>query len=162
MTATFMRNWLVTLGMAGLVAAAMAQTPEVPKADAQPCPRLRKCAMMRFDADKDGVLSETERAAAQAARAERLARCDANGNGQIDPEERKSMRHERRQQHLMARFDQDGDGVLNETEKAAAAEARQSFLEKHDTNGNGQIDPDELPRRQRCRECPAAGDDVTT
>jgi Ca2+-binding EF-hand superfamily protein len=47
------------------------------------------------------------------------------------------------QKQLMARFDKNGDGQLDETEKAAAAAEMQKFASAIDKNGNGKIDPEE-------------------
>jgi hypothetical protein len=58
--------------------------------------------MEKFDADKDGKLSETERAAAKAAFKEKGGEFRAK---------------------VLERFDADKDGKLSETERAAAKEA---------------------------------------
>ncbi len=59
-----------------------------------------------------------------------------------------------RHARLLERFDSDGDGELNEQERAAAREhmesrrqewesRRQKMLERFDANGNGRLDPEE-------------------
>ncbi len=59
-----------------------------------------------------------------------------------------------RRARLLERFDADGDGELNEQERAAAREhmesrrqeweeRRQKMLERFDANGNGHLDPEE-------------------
>ena len=94
----------------------------------------RQRVLEKFDADKDGKLSESERAAAKAA-------C-------------KARFEEKKQQ-----FDTDGDGKLNDTERDAARAACSAKLkEKHpelfakiDTDGNGEISREEgkAAREQR-------------
>jgi len=55
----------------------------------------------------------------------------------IDDEGQRSSRRAR----IIERFDADGDGKLDEQERAAAHEARRAkVLERFDTNGNGMID----------------------
>ena len=46
--------------------------------------------------------------------------------------------------YLLAKYDDNGDGMIDADEKAAAKEALQAKrLEKFDTNGDGSIDDDE-------------------
>lgn len=70
------------------------------------------------------------------------------------PEGAKSQKGHRKGPHggpppkIIAKFDADGDGKLNEEERKAAREAmkehhRQKMLEKFDTNGDGQLSHDE-------------------
>lgn len=47
------------------------------------------------------------------------------------------------QKQMMAKFDTNGDGQLDESEKAAAAAQMQKFVAAIDKNGNGKIDPEE-------------------
>ncbi len=68
---------------------------------------------------------------------------------------------------LLERFDTDGDGKLDETERAAAREARQEFhkkvLEKFDTDGDGKLDEAEreAAREARRERCEGAGAPAT-
>ncbi|MBS0266334.1 MAG: EF-hand domain-containing protein [Planctomycetes bacterium] len=79
----------------------------------------------KFDTDQDGKLSESERQAARAAHAAKAQAAKGQGvkapgaKGQAggrrpDPEKMKK---------LVARFDKDGDGKLNDSERQAAREA---------------------------------------
>src|SRR3954468_7133539 len=75
--------------------------------------------MQKYDANKDGSLSDTEKAAMKA---------DFQAK-------RAEMKKE-----MLAKFDTNKDGKLDETERAAAREARQvETFKKLDTDGNGQI-----------------------
>src|SRR5690606_22295284 len=87
------------------------QTPPPPRN-----PQARQNMLERFDADGDGQLSDSERAAA----------FDAT------LEERPALK-----QRLLQRFDEDKDGKLNETEKAAARESVQGRRGTGDGAGAG-------------------------
>jgi Ca2+-binding EF-hand superfamily protein len=54
---------------------------------------------------------------------------------------------------LVAKFDKDGDGKLNETEMKAAREARQAeMLKKYDKDGDGKLNDEEMkPMREEMR-----------
>jgi hypothetical protein len=68
--------------------------------------------MQRFDQDKDGKLSDTERAALKQAAGERRTRREQN------------------RKDILARFDQDGDGKLGDTERKGMQDAWQKFLQQ--------------------------------
>jgi hypothetical protein len=68
--------------------------------------------MQRFDQDKDGKLSDTERAGLKQAAEERRAR------------------REQHRKDVLARFDQDGDGKLGDTERKGMQDAWQKFLQQ--------------------------------
>jgi hypothetical protein len=105
---------------------------------------MRNRMLEKFDTDKDGTLSDAEKAAARAAHEERmkehrarfLERFDTDKDGTLSDaekaaaraahEERKKERQERRAKFL-ERFDTDKDGQLSEAEKAAA----RTEMEKH-------------------------------
>jgi hypothetical protein len=95
---------------------------------------VREKVLAKFDADKDGKLSDTEKAAAKAACKERFT-------------EKK------------AQFDADQDGKLSETERAAARAALAARLKENhpkvfakvDANGDGSLSQEECQaaRKQR-------------
>ena len=102
---------------------------------------IRRHLLEKFDADGDGELNDEERAAARAAREER----------------RGAFR-----EAILNRFDADGDGELSDEERAAVRAAReerreafrQAMLEKFDADGDGVLNEDERAaaheaRRQR-------------
>ena len=90
-------------------------------------PKLREKLLEKFDANGDGKLDETERAAArEAVKAKREAhkqkifeKFDANGDGKLDEQERAAAK-EAFKAKSKERFDENGDGELDETERAAA------------------------------------------
>lgn len=86
-------------------------------------PNVPAEVLKRFDKDGDGKLNETERAAAKKAHDERgggPGQPGGNGKpGAGKPGDGK-MKEE-----LLKRFDKDGDGKLNEAERAAAMKARE-------------------------------------
>lgn len=94
---------------------------------------LRGRLLERFDANKDGKLDETERAAAREAMA---ARREAGGEKQS-----------RGRGEVMKQFDTDNDGRLSESERAAMqAKAREKlsgnpqFMQRWDKNADGKLD----------------------
>ena len=124
--------------------------------------------LRRFDKDGDGRLSETESAAAEEATAqwrgrfqewsqrakELTAKHDADGDGKLNPEERRAMWQEMRGQWMTRRFDKDGDGKLNpqEADALAKAEAERKamyekwqgvFVKRYDRDGDGALSPEE-------------------
>ena len=62
---------------------------------------FHKKALEKFDANGDGKLDETERAAAKEARKahheERVAKFDANGDGKLEPAERQAAKEARKE-----------------------------------------------------------------
>jgi Ca2+-binding EF-hand superfamily protein len=114
----------------------------------------------RFDTDGDGQLDEQERqrlrqevqrhrarrggqgrmgdrgqTGQRPSREEILQRFDANGNGQLDPEERRQVRQ------AMQRRRQGGPGQPGARQRARPG--REEILKRFDANGNGQLDPEE-------------------
>lgn len=115
-----------------------------------------------FDADGDGLLSETERQAARAARrAEVLERFDADGDGALSETEHQAAREAKRRE-FMARFDEDGDGRFSYQERGRIGRhhpgfggrvghhgvgpevRRRAFLEHFDSDGDGALGDAEL------------------
>lgn len=124
-----------------------------------PAPRkgradMHRRMLERFDTDKDGKLSEEEKAAMKAAKAARPKHRGERGNRAPRPEgvhpgNRRRPHSERPE--MIERFDADKDGQLNEQEKAAlksamhpdhearSAEFRSKLLERFDTDKDGQL-----------------------
>ena len=120
------------------------------------------------DANDDGRVSAEEFVAADLERAdrgrdrarrggERAARADgkpgdfevvdADGNGQISPQEfeaRRQAQREARRKRVFERVDADGDGFLSPDEFPSRA----GRLAAMDANGDGIVDRDEIPRRR--------------
>ena len=85
-------------------------------------PRDRREIMKRFDKNGDGKLDETERAALRAAFANR--RSDSPGRPNASrPDGTPPARTSRPAGDFMKRFDKDGDGKLDDAERAAARAA---------------------------------------
>ena len=104
-----------------------------------PGPRV----LEKFDADKDGKLSDEEKSKAREAIKARTgevmdkaqAKFDTNGDGKLDEAERAKAREAikgqvgpRIRERLLKRFDKDGDGKLNEAERAKAKEVWEQHL----------------------------------
>jgi hypothetical protein len=121
-----------------------------PAADEEKTP---PSVLKKYDANKDGLLDETEkaawqadkekqRAAREARRAEDLARYDADKDGKLEKDERAVMKAEDEK----ARADRKAAQEAKKAEKAAAIEAKK--LAKYDKNQNGKLDEDELAARK--------------
>ncbi|MCP5536336.1 MAG: hypothetical protein H7A51_08905 [Akkermansiaceae bacterium] len=80
---------------------------------------------------------------------------NAEGDGKKGP--RDGKRPGGPHPELLKKFDKDGDGKLNEEERAAAKEAmearRAAFIKKHDTDGDGKLSDEE---KKAAREAIAA------
>jgi len=128
----------------------------------------RKEIVERFDADRDGKLSETERAAAKAAMHEQIAKrkaevlakhpeLDADKDGALSKDERKAGAANRKAEHqagfkakhpeAFAKVDSNGDGTIAKEERQAArAQAKERFLAKHpdaDQDQDGKLERSE-------------------
>lgn len=88
--------WKTTM-MAILTAAAFSTAQAVSPADGQKAEgagkhaRVRDRLMKRFDADGDGVLSDTEKAAMKSAQEEMLAKYDTDKDGKLSEAERQAI-----------------------------------------------------------------------
>lgn len=122
-------------------------------------------AMARYDLDKDGKLSVTERAAyrrdvqqkAAPMRKAMMAKYDWDRNGRIEGTEREAMRAARTEQNARAearaleRYDANGNGTLEPAEQEARRAAREAWLQNKrnqalqtfDANRNGVLDASE-------------------
>jgi len=104
-------------------------------------------ALKRFDKDGDGELNEEERAAAKEAAKKRIAGRDGAGKdgregGKGGREGRKGRPNfddlpEKLKARLIEKFDADGDGQLNEEEKAKAREEMKKRHAEHKGDRKG-------------------------
>ncbi|MEJ1973693.1 MAG: hypothetical protein WDM96_14890 [Lacunisphaera sp.] len=104
---------------------AQSETPATPAAPAPGADHpFGQRLLERFDANHDGQLDDTERAAARAAWQIRRAQ---------RTELRKELRDrlQERRQEVLAHFDRNGDGRLDENERAELRQAWQDFLGQH-------------------------------
>lgn len=107
----------------------------------------------RFDLDGDGLLDDKERAAAMAFMAKQpttAATATTTTGGKI--KKGKVADLDNLPERVVARFDTNQDGKLDDTERAAAKKAvserlggktREDLIKRFDKNGNGTIDDDE-------------------
>jgi Ca2+-binding EF-hand superfamily protein len=125
-----------------------------PAADEEEIPAS---VLKKYDANKDGMLDETEkavwqadkekqRAAREARRAEDLARYDADKDGKLEKDERAVMKADDEK----VRAEKKAAQEARKGEKAAAIEAKK--LAKYDKNQNGKLDEDELAARKADEE----------
>lgn len=135
-----------TLFLAPGAAAADEKKPTQNRAQQQ-----REATLKQFDADGDGIFNPAERAAARAAMQKQRK---AQGPGErpgFRPQAKGGPRDPAFQRgYLMGKFDKDGDGKLDETERAAAlaameqrmrtgAERQLERLKSVDIDGDGKI-----------------------
>jgi hypothetical protein len=128
------QTFIFALALFGFVFGTQAASPNCPKkekgaaagkehAKGKPGAKgaeMRKKMLEKYDADKDGKLSEEERKAAQAGRrAEMTKKFDADGDGELSQEEKATMKAE-----MLKRLDKDGDGEVSEEERKAAHHGR--------------------------------------
>lgn len=93
---------------------------------------FKQALLEKFDTDKDGKLSDSERAAAKAQAKERLqeqkAKFDTDGDGKLSDSERDAARAafaarlKEKHPQLFAKIDSNGDGTLSREEAQAARE----------------------------------------
>jgi Ca2+-binding EF-hand superfamily protein len=109
------------------------------------------------------LLNLTPRLLAQACQdmdksAKILKRFDANGNGQIDPEEQKAANQARQEffQRLHGKYDANGDGQLSDAEKAVRRTdlqaKRNEALAKFDKDGDGRLSREERASAMTARK----------
>lgn len=109
------------------------------------------------------LLNLTPRLLAQACQdmdksAKILKRFDANGNGQIDPEEQKAANQARQEffQRLHGKYDANGDGQLSDAEKAVRRTdlqaKRNEALAKFDKDGDGRLSREERASAMSARK----------
>lgn len=110
----------------------------------------------RLDTDGDGAVAVDD---IRADRLAALARHDANGDGKLSLEEYETLFAERMRRRMVdsfQRLDDDGDGVITETE-AGAPVAR--MARRLDDNGDGVIDKEEIKQAKMHRRGGKRGHD---
>ncbi len=111
--------------------------------------RRQKMMLHRFDKNKNGKLDDAEKAEIKKHKIEFMKKYDKDGDGKLNPEERKALIEDRKKngppggmdknkkrerkganltpeqrQKILKKFDKDGDGKLNQEERKAAMAAR--------------------------------------
>ncbi len=161
-----MRTTILMAGLiAGLAGGAMAQEAATPEAGtAQPgtqaapaapdrgavdeVPNMAPLALSIHDENDDGRITPEE---IEAAKAARFAQADADGNGGLSSEElftlQEAIRAEvqaARAAGAIARFDDNGDGLLQADEIEARTPRHASVFDRLDTDSDGAITQAEL------------------
>ncbi len=123
--------------------------------------------MSEFDADGDGILSESERMAMAAKlREEWMEKYDTDADGEISPEEMEAFQVEQFinsewGQSMMREFDANNDGILSPTEEVALRahlddlenQRNIEALAQYDTDGDGTIsDTEREVQREQQRQ----------
>jgi len=118
---------ITTLATLSLVNFAAAEGKDCKKGEKM-SPEKKAELLALYDADGDGQLNEEERQEARAAhKAKVLEKYDSDGDGELSKEEKQAM--------VLERFDEDGDGELSEEEKKKAHEARKKHGGKKGKGG---------------------------
>lgn len=116
---------LITLGaLIGTCSFAAAQ--DKPPREDGPKRGVPAEVLEKFDADKDGKLSEDERKAMREERkAKMLAKYDTDKNGELSDTEKDAMKADMEAQHkaFLEKYDADKDGKLSREEVKAARDA---------------------------------------
>lgn len=139
-----MQIWTVCM-LAGLMAMGVQAKDATPQAHAD----SKGQCVKRGDLNRDGKIGPLEQK-----RMERLqAEADTNKDGVISDEERAAMRERmiERRKKVMEEFDADKDGTLNEDERAALTASlkerreakRKEMLAKYDKDGDGVLNQEE-------------------
>ena len=142
-------NWITTTALIAALSLPMTHSATADEGE-RGNPERRAKVLERFDTDKDGTLSETEKAAAKAARGE-------HQKGERPERPERGERPERPERggkmhdEMLKKFDADGDGTLSETERTAAREAMQAkmqerkaeVLKEFDADGDGTLNETE-------------------
>ncbi len=76
------------------------------------------------------------------ANAETLKMFDKDGDGKLNDDERAAMREQMRK-NREKKFDTNGDGKLDDTERAAMLEARKAHVKEFDKDGDGKLSDEE-------------------
>lgn len=118
-----------------------------PSATTAPARPVRTATgMMRYDANKDGVVDRAEWAAGQEARFKQL---DTNGDGKLSPAELSPRGDSDRSDALFKRMDTDKDGAVSQAEFMTLADRN---FARCDTDKDGKITTAEC--RQALRRQP--------
>ena len=110
-------------------------------------PFERPEVLKEYDKDKDGKLSESERATAMTAFRARmdLRRYDANNDGKLD--EKETAARDKRRKEFLDRFDKNKNGEIDEDERSAIGEYYRN--RRYDTNNDGKLDEKETAARDK-------------
>jgi Ca2+-binding EF-hand superfamily protein len=149
---------LATLVGGSALAFANHHTPE-PGCEAKHQAHRQK-KLERFDTDKDGKLSDAERAAMRAAWKQRFGemkqRYDVDKDGSLSETERAAMRKEHAQR-VLGKLDQNGDGQLS-VDEAKCSRLSRAF-ERLDADKSGTLSLDEIERGRGFHKRHHGGDD---
>lgn len=131
----------------------------------RPHPELESGMFEMLDKNKDKVITSEEFFAGprmakmpQEQRDKLFARMDLDGDGKVTPEEIRKMRQESHEKHMreVRQLDTDKSGGLSFEEMSLGnffsklpEEKRKQIFERMDTNGDGQITPEDKPQGPR-------------
>ncbi|MHC4606149.1 MAG: EF-hand domain-containing protein [Planctomycetota bacterium] len=125
--------------------------------DDDPDKNRRQQLKEKFDKNKDGKLDEEERAALKKFMEEHKKAGKQGPKAKPSAKGSCCERRKARWEKILEKFDKDGDGELNEEEKAALKafqeeQRRKRILEKWDVNGDGELDEEEKQAMEAARE----------
>jgi len=95
-----------------------------------------------YAAEQAGQAGQAEFPKRMKAGGEALKEFDKDGDGKLNEQERAAMREQMRKNREKM-FDKNGDGKVDETEKAAMMEARKAREKEFDKDGDGKLSDEE-------------------
>lgn len=111
---------------------------------------IRERMLEQHDTNKDGRIDDEERAAARMAGEERIRKMDPARRAELQNRQGAGGSKGAVRPEVLERFDKDGDGKLNDAERAEMRKAagdriaqNPKMLERFDANGDGQLDETE-------------------
>ena len=145
------RNFLIAgVAAASLIATAGMATAFGNKGDHRGGPRGMMQYFEEIDSNADGKVTRDE---IQAHFKARFDQADSNGDGKLSPEEmqaaaeaRRAERMAKRSARMLEKFDADKDGALSFEEMPGQANRADMMFDRADADGDGAISKDEMAR----------------
>lgn len=152
-----MKRAVIFSGLAALALTSLSLGAIAQPSDMRQGPGAPGMDFATLDANGDGQVTQDE---LDAAAAQRFADVDTDGNGSVSAEEmvahmqvmadqQRASRQTRMAERMIARMDQNGDGLLSAQEmKPGAAPAPKTMFERLDSDADGAISEEEFATAQ--------------
>ncbi|MCK9226020.1 MAG: EF-hand domain-containing protein [Candidatus Muirbacterium halophilum] len=108
----------------------------------------------KFDLDKDGIISETERLNLEEFMQENREKINKNRNNsnngnRFSSSNRMGQNNEIVKKYHLLRFDENKDGILDKNERLKAREEHKQYLDRFDKDGDGRLNEEEKAEYQK-------------